>query len=179
MSSVRENRRRFQIAIGILAGICVLAAVATIYFISQGGQAQQQEFDSTRAQVQSRMKVVIPPSAVQGRVEQARAQIDDFYKNRLASEPSAVYAELGKLAAANRVRIGQAKYELAETELPNVQTMNIEATLSGSYVDTIKFINALERSRMFFIVDGIGLDQQQSGGVHLSVKLEAFVRGQA
>jgi type IV pilus assembly protein PilO len=179
MSSVRENRRRFQVAVSVIVAVCVLAAAATLYFNSQAGQAQQQEFDSTRSQVQSRMKVVIPPSSVQGRVEQARAQIDDFYKNRLASEPSAVYAELGKLASANRVRIGQAKYELAETELPNVQTMNIEATLSGSYVDTIKFINALERSKMFFIVDGIGLDQQQSGGVHLSVKLEAFVRGQA
>jgi hypothetical protein len=28
-------------------------------------------------------------------------------------------------------------------------------------------------------VDGIGLDEQLGGGVHLSVKLEAYVRGQA
>jgi len=179
MGSIRENRRRFQIALGVLAGICLLAAGATFYFSSRSGEAQQQEFDSTRSQVQNRMKVVIPPTAVQGRVEQARTQIDDFYKDRLASEPSAVYAELGRLAAGDRVRIGGAKYELSETELPNVQMMNIEATLSGSYVDTIKFINALERSKMFFIVDGVGLGEQQGGGVNLSVKLEAYVRGQA
>jgi type IV pilus assembly protein PilO len=179
MSSIRENRRRFQIAASILAGICLLAAAATFYFSSRSGQAQQEEFDSIRSQVQNRMKVVIPPAAVQGRVEEARAQIDDFYKTRLASEPSAVYAELGRLASADRVRIGGAKYELSETELPNVQMMSIEATLSGSYVDTIKFINALERSKMFFIVNGIGLNEQQGGGVNLSVKLEAYVRGQA
>lgn len=178
-SSIRENRRRFQIALGVLAGICLLAAAATFYFSSRSGRAQQAEFDSIRSQVQTRMKVVIPPTAVQGRVEEARAQIDDFYKTRLASEPSAVYAELGRLASADRVRIGGAKYELSETELPNVQMMSVEATLSGSYVDTIKFLNALERSKMFFILDGIGLDEQQGGGVHLSVKLEAYVRGQA
>ena len=179
MSSLRETRRRFQIALSVLAGLCVLAAAATLYFSSRSGQEQQQEFDSIRNQVQNRMKVVIPPTAVQGRVEQARAQIDDFYKTRLANEPSAVYVELGKLAAANRVRMSGAKYDLSETELPNVQMMSIEATLSGSYVDTIKFINALERSKMFFIVDGVGLDEQQGGGVHLSVKLETYVRGQA
>jgi len=179
ISSIRKNRRRFQIALGVLGGICLVAAAATFYFSSRSGQAQQAEFDSIRSQVQNRMKVVIPPTAVQGRVEEARAQIDDFYTVRLASEPSAVYAELGKLASADRVRIGGAKYELSETELPNVQMMSIDATLSGSYVDTIKFINALERSKMFFIVDEIGLGEQQGGGVHLSVKLEAYVRGQA
>lgn len=179
MGTIRENRQRFQIALGVLVGICLLAAAATFYFNSQSGDVQQQQFDSVRGQVQNRMRVVIPPSAVQGRVEQARTQIDDFYKARLASEPSAVYAELGKLAAANRVRIGGAKYELTETELPNVQMMGIEATLSGSYLDTIRFINALERSKMFFIVDGIGLNEQQGGGVNLSVKVEAYVRGQA
>jgi len=179
MGTIRENRRRFQIALGVLAGVCLLAAGITFYFSSRSGAVQQQQFDSVRGQVQNRMKVVIPPTAVQGRVEEARAQIDDFYKSRLASEPSAVYAELGKLAAANRVRIGGAKYELVETELPNVQMMSVEATLSGSYIDTIRFINALERSKMFFIVDGIGLNEQQGGGVNLSVKLEAYVRGQA
>jgi hypothetical protein len=179
MGTIRENRRRFQVALGILAAICLIAAAATFYFTSRSGDVQQQQFDSARTQVQNRMKVVIPPTAVQGRVEEARTQIDGFYKNRLANEPSAVYAELGKLAAANRVRIGGAKYELTETELPNVQMMGVEATLSGSYVDTIRFINALERSKMFFIVDGIGLNEQQGGGVSLSVKLEAYVRGQA
>ena len=179
MSNIPQNRRRFQIAAGVLAGLCVIAIAATLYFGSQSGRGQQQDFDTTRAQVQSRMRTVIPPSAVQGRVEQARTQIDDFYKTRLASEPSAVYVELGKLASANRVHIGGAKYELSETELPNVQMMSIEATLGGSYIDTIKFINAIERSKMFFIVDGVGLDQEQGGGVHLSVKLEAYVRGRA
>ena len=179
MGNLRANRRRFQIVLGVLVGLCLVAAAATLYLGSRSGDTQRQDFDSIRSQVQGRMKVVIPPSAVQGRVEQARAQIDDFYKTRLASEPSAVYVELGKLAAADRVRIGGAKYELSETELPNVQMMTIEAALNGSYVDTIKFINSVERSKMFFIVDGIGLDEQQGGGVHLSVKLEAFVRGKA
>jgi hypothetical protein len=32
---------------------------------------------------------------------------------------------------------------------------------------------------MFFIVNEIGLGEQQGGGVNLSVKLEAYVRGQA
>lgn len=179
MGSMRHVRRRFQILVGVLAAFCIVTAGLTAFFLSRSGDAQRQEFQSVRTTVQSRMKQVIPPSAVQGRVEQARNQIADFYNDRLASEPSAVYVELGKIAAADHVQIGGAKYELAQTDLPNVQMMSVEAELRGSYVNNIKFINSLERSKMFFIVDEIGLGEQQGGGVHLTVKLEAYVRGQA
>ncbi|HLH08498.1 MAG TPA: hypothetical protein VKW78_14755 [Terriglobales bacterium] len=172
-------RRRFQIALGILGAICVIAAAATIFFVTRSGDTEHQQFQLTRSQVQTQMRRIIPPASVQGRVEDARRQIDDFYKNRLATEPSAVYVELGKIAAASQVRLGTAKYELVDTELPNVQSMTVEATLNGSYVDTVKFINSLERSKMFFIVDGIALDERQGGGVHLGLKLEAYVRGKA
>lgn len=179
MGSMHRVRRRFQVTLGILVVLCIIAAGGTIYFGSRSGSTEHQQFQTTRGQVLAKMKTVIPPASVQGRVEDARKQIDDFYKTRLASEPSAVYAELGKVAAADQVRFGEAKYELSDTDLPNVQMMTVEAALTGSYVDTVKFINSLERSQMFFIVDGIALDERQGGGVHLTLKLEAYVRGKA
>jgi hypothetical protein len=40
----------------------------------------------------------------------------------------------------------------------------------------VKFINGLERDKMFFLIDGINLAEQQ-GNVRLQLKLETYLRG--
>ncbi len=47
--------------------------------------------------------------------------------------------------------------------------MNIEITLSGDYLQEVKFINALERDKMFFLIDAVALAEQQ-GKVRLQLK---------
>jgi type IV pilus assembly protein PilO len=39
----------------------------------------------------------------------------------------------------------------------------------------VKFINALERDKMFFLIDGVNLAEQQ-GNVRLQLKLETYLR---
>ena len=52
----------------------------------------------------------------------------------------------------------------------------MELSISGDYLQEVKFINSLERSKMFFLVDGITLGEQQ-GNVRLQLKLETYMRG--
>ena len=54
--------------------------------------------------------------------------------------------------------------------------MQMEAALSGSYTSLAKFINALERDEIFFIIDSVDLGGQPQGPVKLSVKLEAYLK---
>jgi type IV pilus assembly protein PilO len=56
--------------------------------------------------------------------------------------------------------------------------LNMEITLSGDYLQEVKFINALERDNMFFLIDGIALAEQQ-GNVRLQLKLETYLRSGA
>ncbi|MBV9181136.1 MAG: hypothetical protein JO356_07485, partial [Acidobacteria bacterium] len=52
----------------------------------------------------------------------------------------------------------------------------VEAELSGDYLQLMRFINALERNRLFFIIDGVELAGEQSGSVKLQIKLETYLR---
>ena len=54
----------------------------------------------------------------------------------------------------------------------------IEISLAGNYLQEVKFINALERDKMFFLLDGITLGEQQ-GNVRLQLKLETYMRSGA
>ena len=52
----------------------------------------------------------------------------------------------------------------------------MDASLSGDYRPLVLFINSLERDKMFFLIDGIALGEQQ-GNVRLQLKVETYLRG--
>ena len=49
------------------------------------------------------------------------------------------------------------KYDEKDAPIEGLRKLNMEITLSGDYLQEVKFINALERDKMFFLIDGIAL----------------------
>jgi type IV pilus assembly protein PilO len=179
MANLRRARRRIYVILGGLLAVDIAAAIVLLTPIAGSGAARQQEFDAIRRQLQQKMLVVIPPDQVQSRVDQARTQIDDFYKHRLAGGASALSSELGKLAASSGVRLNSAHYAELDSDLPGLIHVRIDANISGDYVAAVKFINSVERDKMFFIVDSVNLGEQQGGNVRLAVALETYLKGAA
>ena len=85
---------------------------------------------------------------------------------------------LGKLAAANGIQIAAVKYDDKDAPVEGLRKLEIELALSGSYLQEVKFINALERDKTFFLIDGVTLGEQQ-GNVRLQLKLETYLRSGA
>lgn len=179
MANLRQARRHIFIILAVLLAVDVLAAAVLLTPLAGAGAARQREFDKVRRDVQAKMKVVIPPDQVQVRVDEARKQIDAFYKDRLASGSSALTSELGKLAAGSGVRLDSARYEEMESDLPGLRHLRISANVTGDYLQEVKFINSVERSRMFFIIDNVNLAEQTGGVVRLGVTLETYLKSEA
>jgi hypothetical protein len=57
--------------------------------------------------------------------------------------------------------------------------VTVTANLGGNYEEAMKFINALERNKMFFIVDAVNLGDQNGGNVRLNISLETYMKGGA
>jgi Tfp pilus assembly protein PilO len=177
VSNLRHARFVIRIILGVLLAVDVVAAAILLTPLARAGAARQAEFDAVRRQVQQKLKTVVPPDQVQKRVEEARTQIDAFYQDRLPGSASALSSELGKLAAANHVRLNGAKYRDLESDLPGLSHVRIDATISGDYLSAVKFINAAERDKSFFIIDNVSLTEQQGGGnVGLNVALETYLK---
>jgi Tfp pilus assembly protein PilO len=179
MANLRQGRRRMYVLLGLLLIIDIAAVIVLLTPIAGSGAARQKEFDTIRRQLQQKMQVVIPPDQVQSRVDAARSQIDGFYKDRLASGASSLTSELGKLASSSGVRLNSARYEQLDSDLPGLTHIKVDANITGDYVPIVKFINAVERDKMFFIVDGVSLGEQQGGTVRLAVGLETYLKGGA
>lgn len=187
MSNLPDTRRKLRTAIAVLVAVNLLAIAALVYMLVRGTSALPSEFQSLHEQVQQRKAITVPPEVVDKRIAEAREQIAHFYENRFPNNSSDIFETLGRVAKDNRVRLNQASYKVNDqVELPAVHLIEIGATLNGSYADAMKFINALEREKMFFVIDNVGLREQQAGGqqggggaVQLNIQIETYLRGEA
>jgi type IV pilus assembly protein PilO len=176
MPDLRRTRKNLKTAIAIMAGVDLLAAI--VYFSPLVGSAEtrREEMNTLQIELITKTRLVAPLKDLPQKVILAGRQISDFYKKRFPSQESQILTELGKLALANGVTIDQEKYKVQPAEAGGLEPVEIEAEFAGSYTSLAKFINALERDQMFFIISGVNLGGQQQGPVKLGVKLETYVK---
>ncbi len=180
MANVRQLRTRFGVAIGLLLAVDV--AAAALYFSPVANKDKRwAESQRVRAQYKQKETVYIPLQNIDKKLAEAREQIAAFDKDRLPSRDSAVAEEIGRQAQQAGVRFGNVRYgKPEETPLPGVSKLEISVSLVGDYLKIVKFINALERDKTFFIVDSVNLAEQQGGTVRLELKIETYLKqGQA
>ncbi|HXY07180.1 MAG TPA: hypothetical protein VEI52_04925 [Terriglobales bacterium] len=176
MPDLRETRLKLKIALAAMALIDVIAL--GVYFSPLVGlqSSRQAQLAQLWLILQQKTREIAPLRGLDKKIPQAHQQIDDFYRQRLPDESSAVSEVLGKLAAESGVRIGSIKYSFKEPENVGLQRMEIEADLGGDYLQLVRFINSVERNHMFFLVDSVQLGGEQAGIVKLQMKAETYLR---
>ncbi|HME32860.1 MAG TPA: hypothetical protein VKG65_08930 [Terriglobales bacterium] len=178
MASISEIRRKWMPA---LIGLIVLDLACVGYLFSPAGrsrQARQREYYEIRAQLTAKRQEVMPTRGMDQKLKQASQDIVTFDDERFPAQYSAVAEELGKLAADTGVHFAGLRYDEKGATIEGLRKLNVEITLSGDYLQEVKFINGLERDKMFFLIDGVNLAEQQ-GVVRLQLKLETYLRGGA
>jgi len=176
MPDLRQTRKNLKTALAIMAGIDVLAAV--IYFspIIGSAESRRQELNTLQTELITKTRQVAPLKDLPQKVVLASHQIDEFYKKRFPTQESQILTELGKLTSANGVSIEQVKYKVKDAEAGGLRPVEMEADFAGNYTSLAKFINALERDQVFFIINSVTLGGQQQGPVKLGVKLETYLK---
>ncbi len=177
MPDLRQTRKNIKIALGALLGVDILAAAVLFSPLVGSTDSRHQELTQLRTELQLKTLQVAPLKDLDKKVITANRQIVDFYKKRIPTQDSQIPIQFGKLAAANGVTIEQAKYKVDDdNEAGGLRPVELEANLSGSYVSLAKFINALERDDMFFIISSITLAGEQKGPIKLQMKLETYLK---
>jgi len=177
MPDLRKTRRNLTVAIAAMVVADIVAA--GILFSPLVGSA-----DSRRAQIRQltadlarKTHDVQPLHDMPKKMDLAKNQIGEFYKDRFAARDSELTTELGKLASENGVRIQTARYKEEDPETSGIVPVAIEGSFSGDYLQLVRFINTLERSKMFFTVDSVDLAGEGAGPVRLQIGLHSYLRG--
>jgi len=176
MADLRETRRTLTIAIIAMLSVDVIAIVLLLSPLVGSSEGRRQQIQQLTLEERQKTRQVEPLRGLDKKIVLANQQIDDFYKQRIPDRGSAINEVLGKLASGNGVRLTQAKYETKDPDPVGLTPVYIEAMCQGDYLQLMKFINALERDKTFFIVNSVVLGDAQGGAVKLQLKLESYQR---
>lgn len=178
MANLRQARKRFTAAAIVLAVLDLAAVGFLLSPLGRSRSVRELEYADARRELQTKMRDAVPLRGMDKKLDVARQQIADFYRERFPAQYSAISSELGKVASQTGVRVSQISYDPKPAEVPSLQEVAINANLDGDYLQVVKFINALERDKMFFMVDSLTLAQEQGGIVKLQVKVETYLRSE-
>jgi len=174
MPDLRQVRNRIKIAIAALVLADIAAVAMLLTPIAGSAEPRQQELRDSWAQLKARENA--PWRGLDKKIPIAQRQIEDFYRDRLPSEDSSISSDLGRVASENGVSLSSVKYTPKDPGLAGLERVEIDADVSGDYVQLVRFINALERNRLFFMVDDLELGNEQQGNVKLQIKVETYLR---
>ena len=179
MPDLGNSRRKLKIAIGAMLAADVVAAGILFSPLVGSANSRTLEINELRAQLTKKTREVQPLRGMDKKIVLAKDQIGGFYKDRFAAKDSDLTNELGKLASENGVRIQQARYKEEEAESSGVIPVAIEGSFSGDYLQLVRFINTLERSKLFFSVDSVDLAGESAGPVKLEITMHSYLRSGA
>jgi Tfp pilus assembly protein PilO len=94
---------------------------------------------------------------------------------------SSVSAELGALAAKSGLQLESRSFQQGEVKGRNLERVEIEAVVTGSYAGVVRFLNGLQHSKNVYAVAGLtakGDEGPQSarGQVHVSMHIQTYFR---
>ena len=177
MPTVPELRRKLTLAAVVLLALDLAAGIFLLSPLGRSRRAHQEDYDRLRVSLKSKLSESLPLRGMDQKLVQAESDLAGFYRDRFPAHASAIPEELGKLASANGVRVTEVRYTSEAAGQAGLQRVSMDATLAGDYLQVAKFINALERDRMFFVIDEVTLNEQQGGFVRLQLKLQTYLKG--
>ena len=182
-ASVKDPRVLVRAVLGALVLANVVAAL--IVFKPWGGSAedlarQQQDLRQQLTTMQARMAKT---KALVAKAQGARKEGDQFlteYTTDRRTTFSTIAAELERASQEAGIKPRPASYELEPVEgSDTLYQMSITAAYEGSYANLTKFMNLLDKSPRFLIIESLMAAPQQTNAgdlLSISIKLDTFVR---
>jgi Tfp pilus assembly protein PilO len=168
-------RQRFIVAVVAL----VVLDLAMIVYLRWPGTSntervsQQQALDQQLAQAK---RNAAPLHGIDKKLLDDRDQVKVLYKNAIPNRWSEISDEIQRLAQETGILAQTIKYETKNSGLGDVQRINVQTTITGDYSKLARFINALERDKLLFLITQVSLSGQEGGIVQLQIKFDTFLK---
>jgi hypothetical protein len=176
MKSVRDARRLLLI---IAVVLLIIDAAAIAWLASprgRGTRAHENELRTLETEYREKIREIGPARDMDKRLALAREQQAAFYNEHIPTRYSAISETLGKLASENHVQVSAVHYEAKDTDVAGVQRVGINSLVTGDYANEMRFINAMERSKTFFVINSVSLGGAEGRTVRLELHFETFLR---
>ena|SRR5882672_10993147 len=183
MNKLTSTKQKFTLIMAVVGAVDLLLIV---YLLLPGSSptAMAAQEQALREQERTLKVEVAPLIGIDKKLAATRVDVQKLYEQKIPSQFSQISQHLEKLmqeagvTSAQGIHYAQEKNATNEkNELPDVQRIAIDTTVTGEYAKVARFINAMEQDKYVFIIDQISLSgQQEPGVVSLQIKFETFLK---
>jgi type IV pilus assembly protein PilO len=182
-ASVRDPRVVMRVIIGLLLAANLAAAV--VAFKPFGGSAddlrrERQRLASQLTKLQERIK---SSQELVDKVQTAHTQGDQFldkYFMDVQTVSTSILVELSQTATEAGIKMGQAQFDHQAIEgSDSLVKWTITVGFDGTYANLVKFINQVDKSPRFLIIESMQAAAPQAQGgqsLNVTLKILAFVK---
>lgn len=173
----------------ILVGIVLLLvadAVLTAYALRFSAGAPQQALAAHKAQVKLLRADVNRALAIQREMPRTKADCERFENSLLSGSfgYSALSAELTEIAKRSGLQVASVGFSPKELPSRNMAEIMLEVTVNGDYKGVVRFLNGLQRSKNYYIVDSLTLASGTGGdvsaaGLKVALHLRSYFKNAA
>jgi len=167
----------------IAAGLAVLlAADAGLGFVlwqgsREGSDLQRAQRDHLRIQAKLLEADVQRGEKIRASLPQVGKDCDAFYKDNFLSPQTAysdVAGDLDAIAAKAGLKTSGISFKQTPLKDHGVTELSMSASVEGSYPSIVQFINGLEHSKNFYMLNDLRLDSATSGEIRLKLDLLTY-----
>lgn len=182
-SKWREPRFLLRGVIGVLLAMNLAAAVVAFKPFGGGAEDLEQQEAALTQQISTMHKRVEDNKALVEKMRNARMDRDQFLAKYVADArlgASTLAAEIDRIATASGVRLLPVSFNEQEIEGSDTFRMvTVTAALEGNYISLAKFINMVDKSPHFLIIESLETEAPQQNGALLNIrlKIDTFVNG--
>jgi type IV pilus assembly protein PilO len=156
-----------------------LYLIAHLIFVWQALNSNNADaIDDQRVQLIAAQVAAKPLRGLDKKLVASTEDANTFYQQRLPYAASQVAAEVGALTHREGVHWTRAQYAYTPVLSGSgaLTEVSMDASVSGDYRPIVQFINAVERDKLFFVINSINLTGQQTGQVNLRIRMTTYLR---
>ncbi len=165
-------------ALFLLILLNLVLAVRLVFAWDRAKAGDTAQIEQRQSQYRAMQLKTRPLRGLDKKIQQAKLDQQAFYEKRFPNTYSEVLKELGVLAVKNNVLLARGQYAPGKPNQGLVE-LQMDTSLSGEYAPIVRFINGLERDRIFFLIRDVALNGQQGGVVSLRMRLTTYLRADA
>lgn len=178
----KDPRFIARAALGTLLFLNLIAAYAVLQPVGGSAEELEAQIASMRSSIQQRQNALTRMRALVAKIETGRQSGDEFLQKYFLEDrtkSSSILAELDAAAKETGMKVKERSFAYDPVEgSDTLSMMTVVANYEGTYSDLLEFVNKLDKSPRFLILDTLTASPQVSGPtLNVQFKFNAFVRG--
>lgn len=175
---LRKGKKWIQVALGLVVA-ADLALAGINWQMTTAPHSPQMEVNLLKRQHALLAADITRAETIRKQLPEIEKQSDLFVRQNLPAAESGysgVVSDLGNMARDAGLRAENVNFRQHDTDKRGVIEIDISELVNGDYPSVVRFINSLEHSRTFYVLDGLSLAAGSAGELRLNLQLRTYFR---